>query len=510
LFLTSPIALPLTLVAAAFLFCVDEAHGQGPASEAGTTWPQFRGPAGSGVAGGAAPPTTFNPSTNVLWKTSLPIGHSSPAVWGDRIFITGFDPERKKLEVLGINRRTGAILWRRDVPSEQIETVHAVSSPATATPAVDAEQVYVYFGSYGVLAFDHDGQPRWAAQMPVVQVPFGSGTSPVVAGNLVLVNRQEPKDPFLVALNRQTGAVVWKQRHEIPAGLPIAFGSHSTPLIAEGHVVIHGPGETAAYDVRTGERKWWVTVTSSGTSTPTYADGMLYVATWYPFGEADQRGVLPGFELVLKQHDKDGDGTLAREEIPSDLLVFSRPEAPDVPSATMSMRGFFNRFNTNKDGGLDRSEWDAALALVQQLTFDHGLLAVKTGGNGDVTATHVRWKEKSAVPEVPSPLAYRSFVYLVRNGGILTCLDGVTGKVTYRGRVGAGGPYYASPEIAGDKLYLASGDGVITVLSTGPAPQVLARNDLGEPVFASPAFAHGVVYVRTSSALWAFGSRDAR
>lgn len=188
----------------------------------------------------------------------------------------------------------------------------------------------------------------------------------------------------------------------------------------------------------TDERKWWVTVTSSGTSTPAYAEGMLYVATLYPFGEADQRGVLPDFDVVLTQHDKDGDGTLAREEIPSDLLVFSRPETPDVPSATMSMRGFFNRFNTNKDGGLDRSEWDAALALVRQLTFDHEVVAVKTGGSGDVTTTHVRWKEKSAVPEVPAPLAYRTFLHLFRNGGILTCLDRASGKVMYRRRVGAG------------------------------------------------------------------------
>ena len=273
-------------------------------------------------------------------------------------------------------------------------------------------------------------------------------------------------------------------------------------------MVIHGPGETAGYALRTGERKWWVTVTSSGTSTPTYADGTLYVATWYPFGEADQRGELPAFDVVLKQHDKDGDGTLARDEIPADLLVFTRPEAPDVPNATMSMRGFFNRFNTNKDGSLDRAEWDAALVLVRQLTFDHGVIAIQTGGRGDLTTTSIRWKEKSAVPEVPSPLVYRNQVYLVRNGGVLTCLDERTGKVMHRGRVGAGGPYYASPSIAGDKLYLASGDGVITVLSTGPSPEVLARNDLGEPVFASPAFAAGVVFVRTKSSLWAFGAKD--
>ena len=211
----SSLVFALTLVVAVFLSSDANAQAR-PDRDSTVTWPQFRGPAGLGMAVGAPPPTVFNPSKNVVWKVPLPSGHSSPAIWGDRIFITGFDHGRKKLEVIGLSRLTGAVLWRRDVPGEQIEVVHAVSSPATATPAVDAEHVYVYFGSYGVLAFDHDGQQRWAAPMPVVQVPFGSGTSPIVAGDLLLLNRQEPKDPFLVALNRTTGAVVWKQRHEIP------------------------------------------------------------------------------------------------------------------------------------------------------------------------------------------------------------------------------------------------------------------------------------------------------
>jgi outer membrane protein assembly factor BamB len=343
--------------------------------------------------------------------------------------------------------------------------------------------------------------------MPLVTVPFGSGTSPVVSGDLVILNRQEPKDPFLVALNRKTGAVVWKARYEVPAGLPIAFGSHSTPLIVDDRVVIHGPAETAAYDLETGERVWWVTAISSATSTPVHAGGLLYLATWYPFGESDQRGALPPFEDLQRQHDKDRDGLLSLEEIPADLLVFRRPEAPDVPNATMTVRGFFNRFNANKDGGIDRSEWDTALALVRKLTFDHGLLAIQTGGRGDVTTTHVRWKEKSAVPEVPSPLVFGDCVYLLRNGGILTCLDRTSGKVVYRQRVGAGGPYYASPVVAGNKLYVTSGDGVVTVLGTGLSLEVLARNDLDDPVLASPAFADRAVYVRTKSALWAFESK---
>ena len=146
--------------------------------------------------------------------------------------------------------------------------------------------------------------------------------------------------------------------------------------------------------------------------------------------------------------------------------------------------------------------------MVAKLTVEHGLLAVKTGGSGDVTSTHVRWREKSSIPEVPSPLVYRERVYMVRNGGILTCLDAANGTVLYRARVGAPGPYYSSPVVAGGKLFLASGEGIVTVLGTGAMLEVIAKNDLSEPVLATPAVSSGVLYVRTASALSAFGRRS--
>jgi len=482
------------------------AQAQAPVVE---TWPQFRGPGGTGVAPeDTAPPAEFGPDTSLLWKTALPAGHSSPAIWGDRIFLTAFDPSRKTLEVIGLNRTTGAILWRRDVLAEQTEQVHQLNSPATATPAVDGEQVYAYFGSFGVVAYDMDGGLRWSVPMPLVQVPFGSGTSPVVAGNLVIVNRHEPKDPFLVALDRKTGAVVWKQKHEIPKGLPIAFGSHSTPLIVDRQIVVHGPTTLAAFDIATGERVWWVAVSSSASSTPTAAGDTIYAATWSPFGEADQRLVLGDFASVAKDHDKDANGLLSRDELPPDLAIARRPDTPDVPSATITVRSVFGRFDTNKDGGVDAAEWEAGRQVVAKLTVEHGLLAVKTGGSGDVTSTHVRWREKSSIPEVPSPLVYRERVYMVRNGGILTCLDAANGTVLYRARVGAPGPYYSSPVVAGGKLFLASGEGIVTVLGTGAMLEVIAKNDLSEPVLATPAVSSGVLYVRTASALSAFGRRS--
>src|SRR5262245_6209214 len=119
-------------------------------------WPQFRGPNSSGL-GDATPPVHFGPDQNVRWKVAVGPGLSSPVIWEDRIFLTEFDQAKRQLSTLCIDRRTGKILWRRSVAPEQIEQVHELSSPAGATPVADGERVYVYFGSYGLVAYDFDG-----------------------------------------------------------------------------------------------------------------------------------------------------------------------------------------------------------------------------------------------------------------------------------------------------------------------------------------------------------------
>jgi outer membrane protein assembly factor BamB len=470
-------------------------------------WPQFRGPNASGIAEAPiSPPLEFGPQKNLLWKTLLPAGHSSPAIWGSRIFLTAFDAQTKKLEVIGLDRKTGQILWRQPIPSEEFEKVHQLSSPATATPAVDGERVYSYFGSYGVVAHDLDGKVVWEARLPLAQVPFGSGTSPIVVGDRVIVNRHDPKDAFLIALDRNTGRTVWKHQHEPPPPSPAPFASYSTPLVAQQQIVIHGPRRIEAFDIATGEPRWWVPVISTGTSTPVLANDTIYVATWFPLGESDQTRPLPDFATLLR-NDKNGNGFIDQVEFPADLPLFSRPDIPDVPGATGFVKGFFARFDVSKDGELQKDEWDAGVATFGNLAAEHGLLAVKIGGTGDVTGTHLLWKESKAIPEVPSPLAYRNRIYMVRNGGIVTSLDAGTGRVLYRARVGAAGPYYASPVAQNGRLLVASGDGVVSVLAAGDRLNVLARNDLGEPVLATPAIVNGVLYVRTASGLSAFGQK---
>ncbi len=133
------------------------------------------------------------------------------------------------------------------------------------------------------------------------------------------------------------------------------------------------------------------------------------------------------------------------------------------------------------------------------------LMLVRLGGEGDVSKTHVQWQDGRGVPEIPSPLVYQGRVYLVRNGGLLACRDLETGKVIFDERVGAPGGYFASPLGADGHVYLASDTGVITVVQAADRLDVLAHNDLGEPVFASPAAVGKTLYIRSSQHLWAFG-----
>ena len=203
-------------VALACLLTADGFGAEGPDSStlASVRWTQFRGPNASGIADDQADvPVEFGPEKNVLWTTELPPGASSPCIWDDRIFLTGFEKTAKKLEVICIDRSEGKVLWRRDVKAKEIEKVHGSSTPASATMATDGERVYAYFGSRGLLCYDFEGNPLWSIEMPVAKTRNGSGTSPIVVGDVVLLNRELEDDPHLLAVDKVSGEVVWKHPH---------------------------------------------------------------------------------------------------------------------------------------------------------------------------------------------------------------------------------------------------------------------------------------------------------
>jgi outer membrane protein assembly factor BamB len=460
-------------------------------------WPQFRGPGGLGIAAGKAKlPLQFNTIKNVQWKTPLPAGLSSPCVWGDRIFLTGFDG-KAKLETLGLDRRTGKVLWRKTAPAKRIERVQAASSPASATPAADAERVYSYFGSYGLLCYDHDGKELWKLPLPVPKTRFGSGTSPVVADGVVLLKCQGvPKK--LLALNPRTGDILWKKD---PLPLDPAY---SLPMVRAHkggkEVVLHGETGVRAYDLKDGKERWSLAnMFCAGIPTPIASDGLLFFVVQFPGGDRDDPLKIPSFDEMLKKYDKNKDGKLDRDEV-KDVILYSRDA--ENKAGDIRLIDLFGGLDRNKDGKLDKGEWASLNFFTMFLR--NSVLAVRLDENDGKIKPTIVWKEVNALPEVASPLCYRGRLYLAKHGGIFTCLEAKTGKLLYRKRLGPSGLYFASP-VAGDgKIYLPTPRGVVLVLDPADTFKVLARNDLEEPIAATPAIVDGVIYVRTEKHLFAF------
>jgi outer membrane protein assembly factor BamB len=415
----------------------------GPAADGGKAWwPQFRGPNSSGIGEGK-PPVTFGPNENVLWKTAVGAGISSPIVWEERVFLTEFEPTPKQLSTLCIDRRTGQILWRRSVTPERIEKVHAISSPAAATPATDGERVYVYFGSYGLVCYDLDGNQKWEKRLPLPQNIYGAAASPIVAGEFLVLNHQG-KPPYLIALNRKDGSTVWKtDRKKTPFGwsTPVHWRHDGIDEI----VVLGGdfqPNQRLmAYNLADGAERWWLAgLPPCGKSTPVIGDGLLFFAA-------------P--DIILE--------TAAEQKNPEGAARFYAKNAARVT-------------------------------------------AVRPGGQGEIDQAHIAWSEKKGVPGVPSPLYYNGRLYTFKNEGLVFCRAAKTGELFYSGRLGASGYYYSSPVAADEKIYIASQEGVVVVLDGGDKLHILARNRLDGAILATPALADGNIYVRTENSLYAFAN----
>jgi outer membrane protein assembly factor BamB len=404
-------------------------------------WPQFRGPNSSGIGDGK-PPVEFGPSENVLWKTAVGAGLSSPIVTKGRVFLTEFDRATKQLATLCIDQHTGKIKWRRTVAPAEIEKVHEIGSPAAPTPATDGERVYVYFGSYGLVSYDFDGKLLWERRLPLSQNIYGAVASPIVAGDLLVLNHQG-KDAYLLGVNRRDGKTVWKtDRSKFQYGwsTPVYWRHDGIDEI----VVLGGDFEPnqrlMAYNLADGAERWWVAgLPPCGKSTPVIGSDMVFFAA-------------PDIILTVEAEKRN-------------------PERAAQIYANNASR----------------------------------VMAIRPGGKSEVNQTHVAWTQTKGVPGVPSPLYYNGRLYTVQNGGVVFCRVAKTGELVYSGRTGAMGYYYSSPVAADNKIYLASEEGVVVVLDGGEELKVLARNKLDGQILATPAIVDGKIYVRTEDHLYAFG-----
>ena len=486
-------------------------------------WPQFRGLNGSGIAAsGSSPPVNFDRKTNVVWKTAVPAGHSSPCVWEDRIFLTAFS-EKKQLLTLCIDRASGNLLWKSVAPSEHIEKMNPLNSPASSTPVTDGERVYAYFGSYGLVCYDFDGTEVWRRALPPLMTNEGAGASPILIGDAVVVNgdstgalsRDASRRPitgktqgnaYTIAVHRSTGETLWKKDR------PLLFGAGAaTPI--QWHtggvheLILVGAGQISALHLADGSERWRVDgIPSTTVATPVIWNRTLYVAA---MGVSGNYRTLPPPEFTdfLTEHDKNNDGRIGLDEIPEDALVTTR----DSGFREVTLRAFMQRQDKDKDEAFDRQEWMTAqkefkrIATRMRSGANRRLLAIRLGGTGNVSDTHIIWEENRGVPEVPSPACNDDRLFLVKNGGIVFCRRATTGELLFQKRLGATGGYYASPIIAGGKVYFASERGVVTVIDAADQFNVVARNDLSEQIMATPAVVDDNIYVRTDKHLFAFG-----
>ncbi|HYP26071.1 MAG TPA: PQQ-binding-like beta-propeller repeat protein, partial [Blastocatellia bacterium] len=422
--LNSALALCLLIVSAAFMPAAS-------ASGSGSNWPQWRGPESKGISTDKGLPSEWSPTKNIRWKTPIAgRGHSSPIVWGNRVFLTT-SVEGAKLpkptapkhmigdeemqhpdwagsdysytfKVIAVDADSGKVVWEQ-VPYEGpvFDHRHRKNTYASPTPVTDGKYVYAFFGSEGLYCYDFNGKQIWKANLGgIPQLGMGPGSSPVIHENLVIVTADQDvgKTSFIAALDRMTGKEVWRQPRTTRA-------TWATPVIIKSpgrtEMVVSGAEMTISYDPMTGKEFWRVKgVESHAIPSPLVGHGMVFLSA----------------------------GSQAKRA-----------------------------------------------------------MGVKLGGSGDLTNTpFVVWEYAKGTAYVPSPILYEDYLYLMTDRGILTCLDAKTGQVKYEGgRVPVPATFTASPVAFDGMILLTSEDGETFVLKAGPKLEVIRTNSVGEPVYAS-------------------------
>jgi len=424
--------------------------GQKP--QGNTNWPSFRGPGASGVADGFPLPADWDGPTsrNIRWKTPIPgLGHSSPIVWGNRLFvstaISGVEKPELKVGLYGdiesvrdssshrwvvycLDTQTGKVVWEKTVYAGVPKVKrHPKATHANSTLATDGRHLIAFFGSEGLYCFDMDGKQQWKRDLGVLDsayyvVPDAQwefASSPIIYQDKVLIQCDVLNGSFVAALDIKDGTDLWRTpRGDVPTwGTPTVHADG-----AAAQMIVNGYKHTGGYDVRTGKELW--RLKGGGdipVPTPVVAHGLAFITNAHG-------PMAPIYAIRL---NATGDISLAANESSNQFVVWSYPR-------------------------------DGAYMIT--------------------------------------PLVYGDYLYNAKNNGVMSCYDAKTGNRIYQQRLGGGTSGFTASPVAGDgKLYFSSEDGDIYVVKAGPAFELVSRNAMGEICMASPAISGGVLYFRTQS-----------
>jgi len=429
----------------------DEAH-----------WPQWRGPFFNGMARGDAP-TVWSDTSNIRWKANIPgRGHSTPVIWGDKIFLTTAIPTGKpapaqnppqesgnqqsgdsgtqqrrtqgdtgpqaehKFEVLCLNRKTGKLLWQATakvaVPHEGYHRTYG--SFASNSPVTDGKYVYASFGSRGVYCYDFNGKLIWEKDLGVqlrMRLGFGEGTAPLLFGDRLFLVFDQEAGSFIAALDKRSGKELWRQPRD-------ERSSWSTPLAVEyagrKQIIVTGTTKVRSYDPESGKILW----ESAGLGTnaipvPVYQNGVVYVMS----GHRDPR-----------------------------------------------------------------------------------LMAIKLGKEGDLSGSDsIVWSQTRGLSYTTSPVLHDNKLYVVTDSGMISVFNATTGEPYYaQVRLPKAANLKASPVAANGKLYLATEDGDVIVVRMGEKFEVIATNTLEDQMFIStPVIADGDLFLRGPNHLFCISQK---
>ena len=404
-------------------------------------WPGWRGPRGDGSSQETTLPLEWDVATgkNIVWKMPLPgEGHSSPIVWNEYLFVTSCLTETGERVLWCLNRETGTQLWRRTVFDGPLESIHALNSRASGTPATDGKLIFVAFmrtdgklisapnvsgerditrGEMIVAAYDFQGNQQWLVRPGEFISAHGFCSCPLLFEDLVIVNGDHDGDSYIVALDQATGSERWRRKRDY------GIRSYVTPLIrvADGRtqMVFSGSKQIISLDPRDGSLHWkFEGPTEQAVASMVYDGRLFYMACGFP---------------------------------------------------------------------------------------DYFVVALRPNGHGDVTDSSAAWTSTSARCYVPSPVVVDHFLLVPDDRGTASCFDTRTGERLWLGRIGSG--FSASLVHAQGLVYFVAQDGRVTIVRPGPTLQMIATNDLGENVSASPAISHGCLFLRGERTLFCIGQR---